>query len=104
VKLKAAHEASGGRKVNIISHSMGGMLVLCFMSLHNDVRKFILLISCFMGHMQKVINSCATRGMTSDLTFCLQVFSKYVNKWICIACPFQGNLLYRKSTKIASNH
>ncbi|KAM4082789.1 hypothetical protein ACB094_08G007200 [Castanea mollissima] len=54
VKLKAAHQASGGRKVNIISHSMGGLLVLCFMSLHNDV------------------------------------FSKYVNKWICIACPFQG--------------
>lgn len=40
VKLKAAHQASGGRKVNIISHSMGGLLVLCFMSLHNDVRKF----------------------------------------------------------------
>ncbi|KAG6703428.1 hypothetical protein I3843_07G081600 [Carya illinoinensis] len=53
-KLKAAHQASGGRKVNIISHSMGGLLVLCFMSLHNEV------------------------------------FSKYVNKWICIACPFQG--------------
>ena len=40
VKLKAAHQASGGRKVNIISHSMGGLLVLCFMSLHNDVCKF----------------------------------------------------------------
>lgn len=40
VKLKAAHQASGGRKVNIISHSMGGLLVLCFMSPHNDVRKF----------------------------------------------------------------
>ncbi|XP_057962861.1 phospholipase A(1) LCAT3 [Malania oleifera] len=54
VKLETAYKASGGRKVNIISHSMGGLLVLCFMSLHNDV------------------------------------FSKYVNKWICIACPFQG--------------
>lgn len=42
MKLKAAHEASGGRKVNIISHSMGGLLVLCFMSLHNDVCKFSL--------------------------------------------------------------
>ncbi|KAK6289526.1 hypothetical protein POUND7_001067 [Theobroma cacao] len=54
VKLETAHKASGGRKVNIISHSMGGLLVLCFLSLHNDV------------------------------------FSKYVNKWITIACPFQG--------------
>ncbi|KAK9159464.1 hypothetical protein Syun_005805 [Stephania yunnanensis] len=54
VKLSTAYKASGGRKVNIISHSMGGLLVLCFLSLHHDV------------------------------------FSKYVNKWITIACPFQG--------------
>lgn len=54
VKLETAYKASGGRKVNIISHSMGGLLVTCFMSLHNDV------------------------------------FLKYVSKWICIACPFQG--------------
>ncbi|XP_043711599.1 phospholipase A(1) LCAT3-like [Telopea speciosissima] len=53
-KLAAIYKASGGRKVNIISHSMGGLLVSCFLSLHNDV------------------------------------FEKYVNKWICIGCPFQG--------------
>ncbi|KAJ6726831.1 LECITHIN-CHOLESTEROL ACYLTRANSFERASE-RELATED [Salix purpurea] len=53
-KLEAAYKASKGRKVNIISHSMGGLLVSCFLSLHRDL------------------------------------FSKYVNKWICIACPFQG--------------
>ncbi|CAH9071131.1 unnamed protein product [Cuscuta europaea] len=53
-KLDAAYLASGGRKINIISHSMGGLLVTCFMSLHTDV------------------------------------FTKYVNKWIAVACPFQG--------------
>lgn len=53
-KLEAAYKASGGRKVNIISHSMGGLLVTCFMHLHGDA------------------------------------FSKYVNKWITIATPFQG--------------
>ncbi|XP_019182283.1 PREDICTED: phospholipase A(1) LCAT3-like [Ipomoea nil] len=53
-KLEAAYEASGSRKVNIISHSMGGLLVTCFMSLYTNA------------------------------------FSKYVNKWIAIACPFQG--------------
>lgn len=53
-KLVTAYKASGGRKVNIISHSMGGLLVSCFLSLYHDV------------------------------------FEKYVNKWICIACPFQG--------------
>ncbi|CAL0303276.1 unnamed protein product [Lupinus luteus] len=54
VKLETAYKKSGGRKVNLISHSMGGILILCFMSLHNDL------------------------------------FSKYVKKWICMACPFQG--------------
>ncbi|KAM7494422.1 hypothetical protein LguiB_029031 [Lonicera macranthoides] len=54
LKLETAYKASGGRKVNLISHSMGGLLVLCFISLQSDV------------------------------------FSKYVNKWITIACPFQG--------------
>jgi len=53
-KLETAYKTSGGKKVNIISHSMGGLLVRCFMSMNHDV------------------------------------FSKYVNKWICIACPFQG--------------
>ncbi|MCD7456595.1 Phospholipase A(1) lcat3 [Datura stramonium] len=53
-KLAAAYKASGGRKVDIISHSMGGLLISCFISLYSDV------------------------------------FSKYVNKWITIATPFQG--------------
>ncbi|PIN21626.1 Lecithin:cholesterol acyltransferase (LCAT)/Acyl-ceramide synthase [Handroanthus impetiginosus] len=53
-KLETAYKASGGRKVNIISHSMGGLLVSCFISLHSDI------------------------------------FSRYVNKWITIATPFQG--------------
>uniref|UniRef100_A0A803L440 Uncharacterized protein n=1 Tax=Chenopodium quinoa TaxID=63459 RepID=A0A803L440_CHEQI len=53
-KLETAYKASGGRKINLISHSMGGVLVKCFMALYPDM------------------------------------FSKYVNKWICIACPFQG--------------
>lgn len=53
-KLETAYKASGGRKANIISHSMGGLLVSCFISLHSDI------------------------------------FSKYVNKWITIATPFQG--------------
>ncbi|KAK7295216.1 hypothetical protein RJT34_18121 [Clitoria ternatea] len=53
-RLETAYKASGGRKVNLISHSMGGILILCFMIRHRDL------------------------------------FTKYVNKWICMACPFQG--------------
>ncbi|KAK6911756.1 Lecithin:cholesterol/phospholipid:diacylglycerol acyltransferase, partial [Dillenia turbinata] len=54
LKLETAYNASGCRKVTIISHSMGGLLVSSFLALHQDV------------------------------------FTKYVQKWIYIACPFQG--------------
>ncbi|KAL2473927.1 Lecithin-cholesterol acyltransferase-like 4 [Forsythia ovata] len=36
-KLESVYTASGGRKINIISHSMGGLLVKCFMSLRSDI-------------------------------------------------------------------
>ncbi|XP_039009202.1 lecithin-cholesterol acyltransferase-like 4 isoform X2 [Hibiscus syriacus] len=36
-KLEMVYKASGGKKINIISHSMGGLLVKCFMGLHSDV-------------------------------------------------------------------
>lgn len=42
-KLETAYKASGGRKVNIISHSMGGLLVMCFMSLYPEVSLFFLI-------------------------------------------------------------
>lgn len=34
----------------------------------------------------------AHEGVTSYLTLKLQIFAKYVNKWITIATPFQGNI------------
>lgn len=54
LKLETAYKASGGRKVNIISHSMGGVMILCFMSLCRDVSivflslfmKFVLFLQC----------------------------------------------------------
>ncbi|CAA3017109.1 lecithin-cholesterol acyltransferase-like 4 [Olea europaea subsp. europaea] len=36
-KLESVYTASGGRKITIISHSMGGLLVKCFMGLHSDI-------------------------------------------------------------------
>ena len=36
-KLETAYKTSGGKKVNLISHSMGGLLVRCFMSMNHDV-------------------------------------------------------------------
>eukprot|EP00249_Psilotum_nudum_P021985 c28329_g1_i1 orf=446-2065(-) len=57
-KLETAYKESGGRKVNIVTHSMGGLLVKSFLALHQ------------------------------------QEFQKYVNKWIALACPFQGSPAY----------
>lgn len=42
VKLETAYKASGGRQINLISHSMGGILVKCFMALYPDVRTYSL--------------------------------------------------------------
>lgn len=51
VKLETAYKASGGRKVNIISHSMGGLLLSCFMSLHGDVSGLSL---CYLLKFDKI--------------------------------------------------
>lgn len=37
LKLESMCEASRGRKVDIITHSMGGLLVKCFLALHPQV-------------------------------------------------------------------
>lgn len=55
-KLETAYKASGGRKVNIISHSMGGLLVTCFMSLHQDV--CILSLDFFMTLIEPICQLC----------------------------------------------
>jgi triacylglycerol esterase/lipase EstA (alpha/beta hydrolase family) len=38
VKLETMFEASGGRKVDIITHSMGGLVVKSFLALHPEVK------------------------------------------------------------------
>ncbi|KAH6755669.1 alpha/beta-Hydrolases superfamily protein [Perilla frutescens var. hirtella] len=53
-KLESVYTASGGRKINIISHSMGGLLTKCFMSLHTDifekyVKSWIAIAAPFQG-------------------------------------------------------
>ncbi|XP_020596334.1 lecithin-cholesterol acyltransferase-like 4 [Phalaenopsis equestris] len=36
-KLESIFTLSGGRKLNLVTHSMGGLLAKCFLSLHSDV-------------------------------------------------------------------
>lgn len=40
-RLEDIYNASGGKKISIISHSMGGLLVKCFMSLRSDVMSLV---------------------------------------------------------------
>ncbi|KAJ8422455.1 hypothetical protein Cgig2_009628 [Carnegiea gigantea] len=55
-KLESVYTASGGKRINLISHSMGGLLVKCFMSLHSDVfekyvRNWIAISAPFQGNV-----------------------------------------------------
>ncbi|GJV00679.1 lecithin-cholesterol acyltransferase-like 4 protein, partial [Tanacetum coccineum] len=36
-KLEAIYTTSGEKKIDVVTHSMGGLLVKCVMSLHNDI-------------------------------------------------------------------
>lgn len=53
-RLESAFNSSGGKKVNIISHSMGGLLVKSFLALHHDefekyVNSWIAIAAPFQG-------------------------------------------------------
>ncbi|KAM0041302.1 putative phospholipase A(1) [Helianthus debilis subsp. tardiflorus] len=91
-KLETAYKASGGRKVNLISHSMGGLLVSCFMSLHSDVfakyvNKWITIATPFQG-APGCINDSLLTGLqfVEGLEGCL-----FVSRWsmhqLLVECP-----------------
>ncbi|CAI9759286.1 unnamed protein product [Fraxinus pennsylvanica] len=91
-KLKAAYKASGGRKVNIISHSMGGLLVLCFISLYSDVfsqyvNKWITIATPFQG-----APGCINDSLLTGVQF-VEGFKSYffVSRWsmhqLLVECP-----------------
>lgn len=70
-KLEAVYNASGGKKINIISHSMGGLLVKCFMCLHSDVRllhiaflniKYFDVFFLIFSHCPRPVQSVASKA------------------------------------------
>ncbi|XP_057870840.2 phospholipase A(1) LCAT3 [Cryptomeria japonica] len=91
-KLETAYKASGGKKVNIISHSMGGLLVKCFLSLHQDifekyVNTWISIASPFQG-CPGFINDCLLTGM--QFVYGLESFL-FISRWtmhqLLVECP-----------------
>ncbi|CAL1361024.1 unnamed protein product [Linum trigynum] len=91
-KLESVYNASGGKKINVISHSMGGILVKCFMSLHSDVfekyvKNWIAIASPFQGAPGYVM-STFLNGM-SFVEGWQQNF--FISKWsmhqMLIECP-----------------
>jgi hypothetical protein len=90
--LESVYNASGGKKITIISHSMGGLLVKCFMSLHTDifekyVKNWITIASPFRG-APGYITSTFLNGM-SFVDGWQQNF--FISKWsmhqLLIECP-----------------
>ncbi|KAF8408623.1 hypothetical protein HHK36_004686 [Tetracentron sinense] len=91
-KLKSVYTASGGKKLNIISHSMGGLLVKCFMCLHSDifekyVKNWIAIAAPFRG-APGYITSALLNG-ASFVEGWEQNF--FISKWsmhqLLIECP-----------------
>ncbi|KAM1007993.1 hypothetical protein EV1_004439 [Malus domestica] len=91
-KLEAVYEASGGKKITIITHSMGGLLVKCFMCLHSDVfekyvNKWIAIAAPFQG-APGYVTSTFLNGM-SFVDGWEQNF--FISKWsmhqLLIECP-----------------
>ncbi|KAD5960578.1 hypothetical protein E3N88_12050 [Mikania micrantha] len=91
-KLETAYKASGGRKVNLISHSMGGLLVSCFISLNSDVfakyvNKWITIATPFQG-----APGCINDSLLTGLQF-VEGFESYffVSRWsmhqLLVECP-----------------
>lgn len=91
-RLETAYIASGGKKVNIVSHSMGGVLVKSFLALHYDdfkkyVNTWIAIAAPFQGAPGFILDSLLTgcefvKGWEREL---------FVAKWsmhqLLIECP-----------------
>ncbi|KAK7317907.1 hypothetical protein RJT34_02522 [Clitoria ternatea] len=91
-KLESIYNAAGGKKINIISHSMGGLLVKCFMSLQSDifekyVKNWIAIAAPFQG-APGLINSTFLNGMSFVEGWEQNLFiSKWSMHQLLIECP-----------------
>lgn len=90
--LASIYTSSGGRKINVITHSMGGLLVKCFLCLHTDifekyVKTWIAIAAPFQGAPGYVnaalLNGCSfVHGWEENL-----FISKWTMQQLLIECP-----------------
>lgn len=92
VKLESIFTSSGGRKINLVTHSMGGLLVRCFLSLHGDVfekyvQNWIAIAAPFQGAPGYI-----TTSLLNGVSF-VEGWEKnfFISKWsmhqLLIECP-----------------
>ncbi|CAL9781887.1 unnamed protein product [Musa acuminata subsp. burmannicoides] len=91
-KLESVYVSSGGKKMNIITHSMGGLLVKCFMCLHSDifekyVKSWIAIAAPFQGAPGYI-----TTGLLNGMSFVEGWEGNFfITKWsmqqLLIECP-----------------
>ncbi|XP_006652823.1 lecithin-cholesterol acyltransferase-like 4 [Oryza brachyantha] len=97
-KLESVYTASGGKKINLITHSMGGLLVKCFMSLHSDVfekyiNSWIAIAAPFQG-APGYITSSLLNGMSFVEGWESNFFiSKWSMQQLLLECPSIYELL-----------
>ncbi|KAK3143716.1 hypothetical protein QOZ80_4AG0304060 [Eleusine coracana subsp. coracana] len=97
-KLESVYKASGGKKINLITHSMGGLLVKCFVSLHSDVfekyvKSWIAIAAPFQG-APGYINSSLLNGMSFVEGWESKFFiSKWSMQQLLLECPSIYELL-----------
>jgi hypothetical protein len=91
-KMETIFTASGGKKMTIITHSMGGLLVKCFMCLHSDifekyVKNWVAIAAPFQG-APGYVTSTFVNGM-SFVEGWEQNF--FISKWsmhqLLLECP-----------------
>ncbi|KAJ6823771.1 lecithin-cholesterol acyltransferase-like 4 [Iris pallida] len=91
-KLESVYTLSGGKKITLISHSMGGLLVKCFMCLHSDifekyVKSWITIATPFQGApgyiTAALLNGCSfVEGWEQNF-----FISKWSMQQLLIECP-----------------
>uniref|UniRef100_A0A6V7QY39 Lecithin-cholesterol acyltransferase-like 4 n=1 Tax=Ananas comosus var. bracteatus TaxID=296719 RepID=A0A6V7QY39_ANACO len=97
-KLESAYTAAGGKKLTVVTHSMGGLLVKCFMSLYSDifekyVKCWIAIAAPFQGApgyiTTSLLNGCSfVEGWEQNF-----FISKWSMQQLLIECPSIYELL-----------